>query len=67
MKGRRLEVRKGALESKGLKGNVKKTKIMSCHENAGKVTEEGKFHCVVCKKIVSSNSILCQVLQVLGG
>ena len=29
-------------------------------ENAGKVTEEGEFHCVVCRKGLGSNSILCQ-------
>ena len=34
--------------------------MMSSDDNAGKVTEEGKFPCVVCRKIVGSNSILCQ-------
>ena len=29
-------------------------------ENAGKVTMEGKFPCVVCRKVVGINSILCQ-------
>ena len=29
-------------------------------ENAGKVTEEGAFPCVVCRKGVRSNSMFCQ-------
>ena len=39
---RRLEAWKGALTLKGLRVNVKKTKIM-VSENAGKNTIEGKF------------------------
>ena len=38
-----LEAWKGTLESKGLRPNVKKTKIMIISENVGKVTIEGKF------------------------
>ena len=37
-----------------------KTKTITSSENAEKVTEEGKFPCVVCRKDVGSNSILCQ-------
>ena len=51
---------KGALESKGLRVNAKKTKMMISCENAGKVTVEGKFLCVFCRKGLGSNSILCQ-------
>lgn len=60
LKGR-LEPWKEALESnsKGLRVNVKKMNMKISSENAGKVTEEGKFHCPVCRKGLSSNSILC--------
>ena len=39
-----LEACKGILESKELRVNVK-TKMISSTENAGKVTEEGKYLC----------------------
>ena len=58
LKGR-LKAWKGALESKGLWVNVKRTKEMIRSENAGKVPEEGKFPCANYKKGVSSYSILC--------
>ena len=32
-------------------------------ENAGKVTVEGKFRCVVCRKGVGSNFIFCQFFR----
>ena len=47
------------MESKGLRVNVKKTKIMSNSVNTGKVTIEGYFPCSVCRKSLGSNSILC--------
>ena len=53
-----LEVWKGVMESKGLRVNVKKTKMMSNSVNTGKVTMEGKFPCAVCRKSVGSNCIL---------
>ena len=61
LKGR-LKAGKGALESKGLRVNVKKTKIM-ISENAGKATTEGKFPCAVCRKVLGKNFILCQVFR----
>ena len=33
-------------------------------ENAGKVTVEGEFICVFCKKSVGSNSIICQFCSI---
>ena len=57
LKGR-LEAWKGALELKGLKVNVRKTKM--------KVIIEGKFPYAVCRIGLGSNSILYQFLQVLG-
>ena len=54
-----LEVWKGVLESKGLRVNVKKTKMMSNGVNARKSSIEGEFPCAVCGKSVGSNSILC--------
>ena len=59
LKGK-LEAQKGALESKGLRVNVKKTKIMISSENDGMVKTEDKFSCAVYRKGVGSNSILCQ-------
>ena len=50
-----LEAWKGALESKGLRVNVKKTKKMISSENAGKATMEGMFPCTVCRKGGGSN------------
>ena len=46
------------MESKRLRVNVKKTKMMSNSVNTGKVTTEGKFPCAVCRKSVGSSSIL---------
>ena len=59
LKGR-VEAWKGALESKGLTVNVKKTTMMISSENAGNATIAGKFPCAVCRKGVGINSILCQ-------
>ena len=50
----RLEPWKGALESKGLRVNVKKTKILISSENAGKVKIECKlpiYRCFISNKI----------------
>ena len=55
LKGRG-EAWKGALESKGLTVNVKKTKMMISSENAGNAT----IACAVCRKGVGSNFTLCQ-------
>ena len=47
----RLEAWKGALESKLLRINFKKTKMISS-ENAGKITIEIKFRCAFCRKLL---------------
>ena len=56
LKGR-FEAWKGALESKGLRVNVKKAKMM-ISEYAGLVTVVGKGLCALYRKSVCSNSIL---------
>lgn len=43
----RLEAWKGILESKGLRVNVKKTRVMITSKNNEKLTEEGKLPCTV--------------------
>ena len=50
---------KDGLETKGLKVNVGKTKILKCKVGSGAVEETGKYPCGVCKKGVGKNSILC--------
>ena len=47
-------------ESKELRGNVKKTKMIISCENAGKVTIEVKLLCAIWGKCVGINSIPCQ-------
>jgi len=48
-----------ALEAKGLKVNMGKTKVLRCRDGAGMVEKAGKDLCGVCRKGVESNSILC--------
>ncbi|KAK4310061.1 hypothetical protein Pmani_018347 [Petrolisthes manimaculis] len=48
-----------ALESKDLRVNVTKTKVMISGCTVGKPPEKGKFPCSVCGKGVRSNSIFC--------
>ena len=57
LKGR-MVAWKGALESKGWRVNVKKTKVMISSENAGKVTIERKFPCTVLLVVVPSYASL---------
>ena len=59
LKGK-LETWKRVLESKWLRVNVKKTKMMIRSKNAVKVTIDGKFPCAVYRKGLGSNFILCQ-------
>ena len=47
---------KGAIESKGLTVNAKKTKVMISRENTGKATVEGKFLCAICREDKKSDS-----------
>ena len=50
---------KNNIESKGLKVNIRKTKIMKCSTNEGPVFASSKYLCIVCKKGVSRNSVYC--------
>ena len=56
----KVEVWRIGMESKGLRVNMAKTKIMKCQPKAGLREETGKYPCGVCKKGVGRNSILCK-------
>ena len=58
----KLEAWKGALESKELRGNVKKTKMIISCEKARKDWKEGKFPFTVCWKTVGG---LCYYRKVV--
>lgn len=48
-----------ALERKGMRVNVGKTKVMESRRGVGEVVETGKWPCGVCGKGVGANSVLC--------
>ncbi len=50
---------KGGMEAKGLRVNVKKTKVLVSSRDHKPNNKTGKFPCGVCGKGVGSNSILC--------
>lgn len=50
---------KPGMESKGLRVNVGKTKVMISGVGEGSAVRSGKWPCAVCKKGVGSNSISC--------
>ena len=50
---------KNHMESKGLRVNMKKTKVMCCGKDLDVLKDAGKFPCGVCRRGVGSNSILC--------
>ena len=58
---KRLHCWKEALEDKGMRVNVNKTKVMVCGrtEKVDTYEESGKFPCGVCGEGVRSNSVLC--------
>ena len=56
----KLNLWKATMESKGLKVNLGKTKVMVSGRNVGEPKEEGHFPCAICKKGVGSNSIYCK-------
>ena len=60
LKGK-LETWKVALESKWLRLNINKTKMMISRENTEKVAMNVKFPSVVWREGVGINSILCQI------
>ena len=53
-----LQVLEGALESKGLRINVKNSKMMLSSENTGNVTKESKFTFVVYRNGVDGYAYL---------
>ena len=55
----RLKLWKDGMESKGLRVNMKKTKIMVSGRNLGTLKDSGRFPCAVCRSGVGSNSIFC--------
>jgi len=50
---------KDGMESKGLRVNMGKTKVMKCQYRSGQVENSGKYPCGVCRKGVGKNSVLC--------
>ena len=56
----KLEAWKGTLESKSLRVNVKKTKMILSSQKTRKFWKEGKFLCAVCRKDVGNDSIICK-------
>ena len=56
----KVEVWRIGMESKGLRVNMTKTKIMKCQPKADLREETEKYSCGVCKKGVGANSILCK-------
>ena len=55
----KFKIWKEGLESKGLKVNIGKTKVMKCHVDANMQVESGKYPCGICGKGVGGNSIQC--------
>jgi hypothetical protein len=59
----KVKIWKDSLESKGLKVNVAKTKVMKCGVDLKQREESGKWPCGVCRKGVGRNSIKCQLCK----
>ena len=55
----KIEIWKEGLESKGLKVNIGKTKVMKHHVDVNMQVESGKYPCGICGKGVGRNSIQC--------
>ena len=50
---------KECMELKGLKVNIKKTKVMRSGKSGGEIVKPGRWSCAVCGKGVGANSIQC--------
>ena len=50
---------KNNMESKGLKVNIEKTKVMKSGTNESPVFASGKYLCGVCRKGIGVNSVHC--------
>ena len=59
----KLSVWKHSIETKGLRVNTLKTKVMHCKYDNSSRQEASKFPCGVCRKGVGSNSILCSLCK----
>ena len=59
----KLKVWKSEIESKGLRVNLEKTKVMVSSCNAGEPREYGQYPCAICKKGVGRNSVYCVFCQ----
>uniref|UniRef100_UPI00397F9C9D hypothetical protein n=1 Tax=Salmonella sp. s55962 TaxID=3159685 RepID=UPI00397F9C9D len=55
----KLKTWKGGMEAKGLRVNIKKTKVLISGFDVGNVRDPGNWPCAVCRKGVGSNSIFC--------
>ena len=55
----KLTAWKTSLEEKGLRVNMKKTKIMFSGQNMNTLIDSGTWPCGVCRAGVGSNSIYC--------
>ena len=56
----KIKIWKEGLESKGLRENIWKTKVMKCHVAENVQVESGKCPCGICGKGVGRNSIQCE-------
>ena len=59
----KIKIWKDSLESKGLKVNVAKTKVMKCGLGLKQSEECGRWPCGVCRKGVGRNSIQCHACK----
>jgi hypothetical protein len=59
LKSTPLPIWKEGLESKGLKVNIGKTKVMKYKVDVNMQVESGKYPCAICGKGVGSSSIQC--------
>ena len=50
---------KNGMESKGLRVNMEKTKVMCCKVRSGQAENSGKWPCGVCRRGVGVNAIVC--------
>ena len=50
---------KNAMESKGLKVNVEKTKFLITGKECESIVNSGRYPCGICRRGVGSNSVLC--------
>ena len=59
----KLDLWKKEIEAKGLRVNMKKTKILHCKHGSNVRQKSGKWPCGVCRKGVGNNSIYCNTCK----